>query len=921
MALGLVSCLRDYTKVNMPQEHIRVEVKTASVLPEDKIRDINVYAYHDGYLYNAGYFTGTDISLELNGGTDYTIYALANVGKVDAPIKKDELKNIRCDLVYPGYMPMCLSEGQAVNLPCDGSVRLVLTRLMSKISLCIKNKLDNCSFDLNSVQLMQTPVDIAPFVGSNAMVSGTDGQAASPEQLEALRNGEYVDLYMFENCQGILLASNTDPSKKTPDVLGEEAKRCSYLDIKGKWTTDGAQADSEVRFYLGRDNCKDFNVFRNTNIRITLSLTDAGMVSSSWKAELSNVEDERSISLPSEPMYIFQGEDWEEVPMEITPSNMNYVASIYTLDGKPSPDMECEVRNGRVYLRGIYSGMDMKKAILSVCSWDYMQEATLEIRLAHELGEFCSFESHIPVAIGEWGYVKFLPKSSEDIKLTLEATGEVWRFGINRRNAEAKKYVNVDCAYELYAFPKSDIVYIHKTAAGLEGSFELRQGPDMKVITIPKAVKPMTKGSGFYTESGCLKQGEDGDYYDSDIYVGFGDIGGQAVDVRDFRIPDEVLEYSSLALTPENAYRGFEEMYPDGSFSREGINDVFEVYAVQDANRYEGYDNGYWRHLRIYGKGGIPKNTATVIKRTFMYGQFLGQLEISYRAAFPSQRHIGNVFNYSIAPGSKYSITTDIDFTEGGKYEAPVLNCVSWQMKKVNKNVMNATEYNFVNSAVTGNKYMETVSMSGGMLRFSSMNASKYPASGRVIVKGTVTNPHSNLSFVGYYMFDLVLYLSLGASFEYTDPGIPLGKSQLRICFVPYMKNQYPDLWKEMLPESLTVSLPHTNYSVSTPSKLALFETFRTKYFYNFVATIPNVLEVLAPHKDELFTFTINAGELTGQTEYLFDRNTLTGDEAYGAKGYYYVVRQYDEQSITESMMPSGMDNYTIQAAYNISPY
>lgn len=453
LAVGIVSCVPDLREDHVCMEKVHVDVKTKALLPEDGVGNINIYAYHDGVLYSDGYFSGQNIRLELNGGLDYTIYALANVGEVPAPLQESELNNVRCGFPDPSLMPMCCREGVSVNFSRDGSIDLTLTRLLAKISLRLENRLSQCSLDIESVQLMQTPSEMQPFVQGSKITGGVDGQAASAEQLEKLKNGEYIDLYMLENCQGVLLPDNDLPQKKNPWNIADKAQACSYLHIRGQWSTYGAEADSDVRFYLGRDACSDFNVVRNTNIVISLLLTDNGIASNGWKAELSNLDDVRAVTATSDYFNIYYCDDWVKAPVEIEPSNLTVFATVYGSEGNISEDVECEVRNGEVYLRAMDKGpyFSKKSAILHVCTWDYLQVVRVNVRLFYKPGEFDAYDAYIPSTAGEWGYLRFTGDFNTPISLYFGDSDTRWVFVNNSGMIYDAEYVNAECGYEVYA--------------------------------------------------------------------------------------------------------------------------------------------------------------------------------------------------------------------------------------------------------------------------------------------------------------------------------------------------------------------------------------------------------------------------------------------------------------------------------------
>ena len=70
--------------------------RSSLAVDEDEVSDINVYVYGDGVLQGTLY--SGDISsgcgLELQGGKDYNVYALANTGRVEAPADETALSSM-----------------------------------------------------------------------------------------------------------------------------------------------------------------------------------------------------------------------------------------------------------------------------------------------------------------------------------------------------------------------------------------------------------------------------------------------------------------------------------------------------------------------------------------------------------------------------------------------------------------------------------------------------------------------------------------------------------------------------------------------------------------------------------------------------------------------------------------------------------
>lgn len=264
-------------------------------LDEDRVSDINIYAYSGGRLCAEIYSDDPDAGLgvELTAGYDYDIYALANTGKVEAPEDESELLRMRwkadlSDGFSGGRMPMA-ARADAVVAGMDNVVCLELVRLMSKVNFRVEPG-ELGGLEVTSVRVLQSPVDIAPFSGASEATEVGNGDCASAQDLDGINGGGEVCFYMLENCQGVLLPDNTDQWEKVPDNIPDKAGLCTYLEVRAEFNGSGGLSGPVVyRFFLGQDNTSDFNVIRNTESTVVLYLTEDGLGEVSWRIDSSGV--------------------------------------------------------------------------------------------------------------------------------------------------------------------------------------------------------------------------------------------------------------------------------------------------------------------------------------------------------------------------------------------------------------------------------------------------------------------------------------------------------------------------------------------------------------------------------------------------------------------------------------------------------
>ena len=262
---------------------------------EDALEDINLYAYCDGKLEAMLYTQSPeDIRIKLYKGRTYNMYALANMGEVEAPISEEDMKDHRYSVgslrEIEGAFPMAwMKEGFTI----EGSspfLGISLERLLARISFSIdRSELDD--FQVTAIKLRQGALGVYPFREDSRAESASDvadGDWASASDLSTVNAGGEIAFYALENRQGVLMPGNSDPCSKTPDGIPDNSELCTYLEMTSSYSGhyQGVTVSSDkvtYRFYLGEDNCTDFNVIRNKDVKINLKVTEDRIFDESWR--------------------------------------------------------------------------------------------------------------------------------------------------------------------------------------------------------------------------------------------------------------------------------------------------------------------------------------------------------------------------------------------------------------------------------------------------------------------------------------------------------------------------------------------------------------------------------------------------------------------------------------------------------------
>ena len=255
---------------------------------ENLIGDLNLFVFDGQGVLVASRFEDSNpgsITMELKSAVDYSVRAVANWG--EELFFADESELLAWSIDWPDfqiYGNMVMS-GSASCTPVGSNVYVYLSlrRVASKVSFSVDDSALG-AVSITSVKLCQIPVSTLPFGESNTALQVRAGDSASEADLALLDEGEEVVFYTLENMQGTLLPDNDDPWSKVPENISTVSGLCTYVEVQGHF--DGVSSifngDVTYRFYLGSDNCSNFDVKRNTDYHITLVMsTDLDAVS--WK--------------------------------------------------------------------------------------------------------------------------------------------------------------------------------------------------------------------------------------------------------------------------------------------------------------------------------------------------------------------------------------------------------------------------------------------------------------------------------------------------------------------------------------------------------------------------------------------------------------------------------------------------------------
>ena len=396
---------------------------------ESGIRDVNVFLYRAGRLeWQEWRNSGAPLALELLEGEMYSLYVLANVGERSAPAAERDMHQYLLDLdlaALGGRVPMASAPGLSFvvlptlpdgGMPAGNQIQVELVRLAAKYDFQVdRSALQYGSFTVESVRIRQAAcvVDVfGPGSAAQSQAQVADGDYASQSDLARLNQSGAVSFYLLENCQGTLLPGNTDPWRKEyfdTSVAGS-APLCTYLEVKGSYTdrSGGLHATHTYRMFLGSDATTNFDILRNTEYTLTLSVTDLGVFRESWKVERGGVTDERSLRF--EPSVVeISSPGSSQTALVCQPSGIDYHLE---WDSAAFADaaLAAPSQTGDRWTFSSTSGLDRDRTVtVRAMSFDGAVSAVCTLNVRSALPELeLSWDTLPPAYVAQAGFVRCL---------------------------------------------------------------------------------------------------------------------------------------------------------------------------------------------------------------------------------------------------------------------------------------------------------------------------------------------------------------------------------------------------------------------------------------------------------------------------------------------------------------------------------
>ncbi len=298
MALFTISCTEEEFDTTTPQTEEQEDSESSNVTISFTFDDIEEYASRaDNVTISAVmlmlYHQSLDVSyyiplgspqsfnLDLVNG-EWNIYVVANTTytpgsnvNYESRIAEVTQNSISESMLSESSLrALSLSSLTTVNIGSDVAITIPIKRLYSKINVDVN--VDTSSGNdivVESIQLMNVPTVAALFKDNAGDVSPIDYTAQSSAA------GSSHTFYVLENLQGV----NNSIVYETQKCSDKAPSNASYLLIKA--TVNDVPAQYSI--YLGGNTTNDFNIRRNTEYNIDVTIS--GIDLSDWRVSATDI--------------------------------------------------------------------------------------------------------------------------------------------------------------------------------------------------------------------------------------------------------------------------------------------------------------------------------------------------------------------------------------------------------------------------------------------------------------------------------------------------------------------------------------------------------------------------------------------------------------------------------------------------------
>ncbi len=865
-----------------PADKTRSAVGDA-VCDDGYIADANIFIYDDaGSLVHSEYMHGqSETNVGIPAGRQYYIYAYANSGKADAPACMDDLAGFRMrisdvgEMASSGSVPMC---GKAVidMTSAQEEVGIVLKRMVSEVVLSFRSD-DDLRLELCSVEMENSPMDMAPFLASSEPLLRGSGDYATDDDLSELMDDGRVSLYLFED----MSSPNEMPVTDDGRLSGSLPENCPAVRIKGKVINSSGLVAASVDYWLALD----WKLRRNHRYEIPFVATASGIHEDSWRVEVSDGElqiSDHRIELPVNASAVLK------VPA------MEYSEVIFSSDNPEIAASDCfgnitACSPGLTVIRAYCPAVDASASCeVEVYSPDAFVEYTAD------LSEYAR----------AWGRIDFMT-ADEDSPVLLVCGNDTLHVGVPSGGNMMRLHA---ASHDLYYVPDEAVstVYVWNGKALGKTVLKVIQGRKEGEIVLENRIYP--RYMLFTDEINEVSLSESGSKTDFKLYLA--DEAWDYLDSEPFFAPEEVCGHWE-----ETVYDEFFWDYMD-CIEISGP-DGYEAY-LDFRFTTSGWDDGDEDYLSA-GEMWVMKSDETV-PENFTLTLHNGangfsampdtEVRVSVSKTFLRQGYMGEYYNFQIAPDDMHSDRILLDRS--------LLKDAQWEVRRFlaeDEGETMAETWANADDRFTGLlagpfRDVETGRSYLSLLPPAELSADEFFANGSYIFRGRVVNPQSGQEICGYYTLDIILYVSVISSVDISISG--LATSRVERTYVPLSRWSMPgyeDFWNNLYPVEIYDCETGYRYRLNSLVGGYAVDSFEIpgaisnpQQSYD---TVYMALDGVFGKGPGDFEFCLIGGQHSVE-ELKIDRYTA---DMYNSWGYWHFVRQYD--------FGRRLENYIIEAYYH----
>lgn len=829
-----------------------------NIADDGGIYDVNVAIYDgSGMLVFAEYMAGqTDLTADVPYGEEYgeyTVFALANVGELDIPSDIGLMEQWRYDmssvsgLSASGGLPMC---GKAVfgtgDVDVPVSLDIVLRRLAAEIVLSFRCK-EGLEVALDSVSLGNVPLGNNPFSESRLPVTRGGGDYSTGDDIGNLMDGSSIRLYMLED----LSAGQDFP----------------YVNVKGKVVNSSGlvSADVDYRLYL------DWEIRRNSRYVIPFAATPEGIYEDSDRVEVGD----GILQISPVKVSIHTG---DSLRLDVPASRFTGI-SYYSDD----PSVATVDPSGKVI------GRSPGTALIHASCRVPEAAGVCEVEV-YSFNTFTDYSSSLPEYARAWGEIDF-PSATEDDPVMVVSGEDTLSIGRGLPDGRDMQIVRSG-SHELYYVPSASRNKLYVWNAKTLGTtrIEVFQGRKYAELILANRAYPRYLVNAPRANSAEL--GDTGQKVEFFLYLA--DESGKYLDIGQFFLPDAV----------EDAIG---ESYYDEFFW-----DYMDCLEVSGPQGYDGYLRieylGYgWEDS---GEDYLASGTMCILRSdeslpeefflTFSNGASgfgdmpVTEVSVKVSRAFNGQGFIGEAYNFQIAPGSLASDMILLEADLPAKAEWEIRRFDPGVGRNTYEDIWNHADMRFTSLIAGPEKDAGSGKMMLRLLDPWRFSGDEFFANGSYILRGSITNPVSGDIVRGYYIVDIILYVSVLSEVDIEQNGP--GSSTVSRTYVPLSVWSYAgeeDFWSNLYPVMLYDEKTGRRSRLNALVDGNVVETFEIPESISDPQHSYDVLirafEGIFGRGTGEFCFVDDEGQQV--TELKIDRSNMS---TAGADGYYHFVRQYD---------------------------